>query len=111
MKQPGHDFRHAPRERLLSRVNKVLIVLTVAVALVPLIYRLMPGTDEKKEQERMLREIQEKLDSAQMMQNRLKSEVTMLQNGGELLGIYARDGVEPGYMAEGETIFRLPPKR
>jgi len=103
---PSH-FQHAPPARFLSRLNKVLIALIVAAAVVPLTYRVLPGVSEKASQDRMLAEMEARLDEARMINSRLTREVTLLRNDSEYLSLFARDAVNPGYMKPGETIFRL----
>ncbi len=107
MKDAASHFRPTQPEGFLARLNKVLIVLIVAVAVVPLTYRALPGVSEKASQDKMLAEMEAKLDKARMVHSRLTREITLLRNDGEYLGLFARDGVNPGYMKTGETIFRL----
>ena len=110
MKAAASDFHHSPPERFLSRLNKVLLVLIVAVALVPLSYRVMPGVSEKVRQDEMLSAAEAQLEEARMVNNRLAREVTLLRNDSDYLGLHARDKINPGYMKPGETIFRLSAK-
>jgi cell division protein FtsB len=107
VKDAASHFQHAPPERFLSRLNKVLIALIVAAAVVPLTYRVLPGVSEKATQDKMLSEMESQLDEARMINSRLSREVTLLRNDSEYLSIFARDAVNPGYMKPGETIFRL----
>jgi cell division protein FtsB len=51
-----------------------------------------------------------RLEDARMLNKRLAREVNLLQNDPEYLGMFARDRVNPGYMKEGETIFRFAPR-
>ena len=110
MKDAAPHFRPAPPERFLSRLNKVLIALIVAAAVVPLTYRSLPGVAEKASQDKMLAAAEAELDEARMINSRLTREVTLLRNDSEYLSLFARDAVNPGYMKPGETIFRLAPK-
>jgi hypothetical protein len=109
VKHAVHDFKHPPHERFLSRLNKVLIVLTIGAAAIPFSNHVMPGVQEKAAQDRALAEIESQLEEARMANTRFAREVTMLKNDPEFLGLFVRDGVDPGYMADGETIFRLSP--
>ncbi len=111
MKDAPSHFQHASPARFLSRLNKVLIALIVAAAVVPLTYRVLPGVSEKASQDKMLAEMEAHLDEARMINSRLSREVTLLRNDSEYLSLFARDGVDPGYMKPGETIFRLTPRR
>ena len=111
MKDAASHFRPAPPESFLSRLNKVLIALIIAAAVVPLTYRALPGVSEKASQDKMLAAAESELEEARMINNRLTREVTLLRNDGEYLSLFARDGVNPGYMKTGETIFRLAPRQ
>ena len=107
MKDSASHFQNTPPERFLSRLNKVLIALIVAAAVIPLTYRVLPGVSEKTRQDEMLTAMETQLDEARMVNSRLAREVTLLRNDSEYLSLFARDGVNPGYMKPGETIFRL----
>lgn len=111
MKHAAHDFKHPPHERFFSRLNKILVVLTIGAAAIPLSYRVLPGVKQKSVQDELLASMESQLDEARMLNRRLSGEVTMLRNDPEYLGLYARDGVDPGYMKSGETIFRLSPRK
>jgi cell division protein FtsB len=107
---PSH-FRHASAGSILPRLNKVLVALIVAVAVVPLTYRALPGVSEKMRQDAQIASAEAELADARMVNSRLTREVTLLRNDSEYLSIFARDAVNPGYMKPGETIFRLPPRQ
>ena len=109
MKHPAHEQKHPARERYLSRLNKVLLVLTLGAAAIPLSNRVMPGVKEKAVQDAALAAVESQLEEARMLERRLTTEVNMLRNDPEYLGLFARDSVDPGYMNPGETIFRLVP--
>jgi cell division protein FtsB len=102
------EFKHAPRERHLSRLNKVLVVLIAAGVTVPVAYRSLPVVREKTVQENALAAAEANLEETRMLYKRLAREVDLLQNDPEFIGMFARDRVSPGYMAAGETIFRFP---
>ena len=110
MHDAASEFRPAPRERILARFNKILLVLIVAGVVVPLTYRSLPVVKEKAVQSAKLAELEARLDDARMLNKRLAREVNLLQHDPEYLGIFARDRVNPGYMKEGETIFRFGPQ-
>jgi cell division protein FtsB len=111
VKQSLHDFRHPPRERFLARLNRVLIVLTIAAAAIPFSNYITPSLKEKEEQDKMLAQVEGQLEEAQVLNIRLGREVAALRNDPEYLGMFARDRVDPGFMRPGETIFRLGPRR
>jgi cell division protein FtsB len=111
VKDAASHFQHAPPERFLTRLNKILIALIVAAAVIPLTYRVLPGVSEKARQDEMLATMEAQLDEARMVNSRLAREVTLLRNDGEYLSLFARDAVTPGYMKPGETIFRLPARQ
>ena len=110
MKDAVSHFRPPPPEGFLARLNKVLIALIVAAAVVPLTYRALPGVSEKASQDKMLAAAEAELEEARMINSRLAREVSLLRNDSEYLSLFARDAVNPGYMKPGETIFRLAPK-
>jgi cell division protein FtsB len=95
----------------LPRLNKVLLILIVGTAVIPLTYRALPGLGEKVSQDKMITDAETELAEANMIKDRLTREVTLLQNDGEYLGMFARDRVDRGYMKPGETIFRLTPRK
>jgi cell division protein FtsB len=109
VKHAALENKHPRHERFLSRLNKILIVLTIGAAAIPLSYRAMPGVKEKAAQDEALAALDSQLDEARMLNKRLAGEVNMLRNDPEYLGLFARDLVDPGYMEPGETIFRLTP--
>jgi cell division protein FtsB len=109
VKDAASHFQHAPPERFLSRLNKVLLALIVTAAVIPLTYRVLPGVSEKARQDEMLTTMEAQLEDARMVNSRLTREITLLRNDGEYLSLFARDAVTPGYMKPGETIFRLSP--
>jgi len=111
VKDSSSHFQHAPPERFLSRLNKVLVALIVAAAVIPLTYRVLPGVSEKARQDEMLTALETQLEEARMINSRLSREVTLLRNDSEYLSLFARDAVNPGYMKPGETIFRLTPRQ
>ena len=111
MKDAASHFRSAPPEGFLSRLNKVLIALIIATAVIPLTYRALPGLCEKVSQDQMIAAAEAELAEANMIKDRLTREVTLLTNDGEYLGLFARDKVDRGYMKAGETIFRLAPRQ
>ena len=110
MKDEASHTRSAQPGRILTRLNKILLALIVATAVVPLTYRALPGLSEKASQDKMIAAAEAELAEANMIKDRLTREVTLLTNDGEYLGLFARDKVDRGYMKTGETIFRLAPK-
>ena len=106
----SHSRSNAP-EGFLPRLNKVLLILIVGTAVIPLTYRALPGLGEKVTQDKMIADAESELAEANMIKDRLNREVTLLQNDPEFLGMFARDRVDRGFMKTGETIFRLTPKK
>lgn len=111
MKDAASHFRPAPPARFLSRLNKILLALIVATAVIPLTLRALPGRSEKVAQDKMIATAEAELAEANMIKDRLTRELTLLTNDGEYLGLFARDKVDRGYMKAGETIFRLAPRQ
>lgn len=111
MKDTPSHFRPSPPENFLFRLNRILVVLIVAAAAIPLVYRSLPGVSEKIAQDRQIAAVEAELDDARMINSRLTREVTLLRNDSEYLSVFARDAVNPGYMKPGETIFRITPKQ
>lgn len=111
MKDTASHFRPAPPGGFLSRLNKILLALIVATAVIPLTLRALPGRSEKAAQDKMIATAESDLAEANMIKDRLTREVTLLMNDGEYLGLFARDKVGRGYMKAGETIFRLAPRQ
>ena len=111
MKDAASHFRPAPPARFLSRLNKILLALIVATAVIPLTLRALPGRSEKVAQDKMIAAAEAELAEANMIKDRLTREVTLLTNDGEYLGLFARDKVDRGYMKTGENIFRLAPRQ
>ncbi|MEQ1851611.1 MAG: septum formation initiator family protein [Chthoniobacteraceae bacterium] len=102
------ELNHAPRERHLSRLNKVLAVLIAAGIAVPVAFRTLPVVKDKVVQDTALTAVEADLEEMRMQNARLTNEVHRLQTDPEYMGMFARDLVTPGYMAPGETIFRFP---
>jgi cell division protein FtsB len=99
----------APRDKILSRLNKVLVVLIAVGLALPFAYRRIPLVQEKAALDKSLADAETLLVKAQMLNKRLEREVKLLQTNPEYLAIYVRDRVNPGYMEKGETIFRFAP--
>ena len=111
MKDIASHSRSSSSEGFFPRLNKILLILIVGTAVIPLTYRALPGLGEKLSQDKMIADCEAELAEANMVKDRLTREVTLLQNDGEYLGMFARDRVDRGYMKTGETIFRLTPRK
>ena len=111
MKDASSHSKSNSTAGFLPRLNKVLLILIVGIAVIPLTYRALPGLGEKVSQDKMIAAAEAELAEANMIKDRLTREVTLLTNDGEYLGMFARDRVDRGYMKTGETIFRLSPKK
>ena len=62
---------------------------------------------EKAAQDNKIADLELRLETAQMLNRRLTRDVDLLQTDPDYLAVYARDSLAPGYMKEGETIFRI----
>ena len=110
MADASSEFGYSSRERIWSKLNKCLGVLIALGIVVPLAYRSLPVVKEKAAQDMRLAELEAKIGVARMQYRRVAREVEMLENNGEYLENFMRDGLPPGFMREGETIFRLERK-
>ena len=108
MTHAASDFKHAPRERTLSRLNKVLLALIALAVVIPFTYRALPIVREKRAMEGAVADAEARLEELRMQRQHKQRVVTFLKNDPEFLGLYLRDLLRPGYMAKGETIFRFP---
>ena len=108
MTNAAPDFKHAPRERNLSRLNKILLALIAFGIVTPLAYQVLPIVKEKSTMQAALADAEKKVELARMKRNRFKREVTLLKIDPDYLGLFARDILGKGYMAKGETIFQFP---
>ena len=107
MSDASSEFQYSARDRIWSKLNKCLGVLIAVGIALPLAYRSLPVVREKEEQDKYLAGLEAKLDAARMQNRRLSRDVDALKTDGEYLAIYARDRLIPGYMKEGELIFRI----
>ncbi len=100
-----HNYR--PRPNVWSRLNVCLGVFIAVVVALTLTYQALPFVKEKATQDTKIAELGTNLDAARMFNKRLALEVRLLQTDPDFLAVYARDRLTPGYMREGETIFRI----
>lgn len=70
-------------------------------------YRNLPWIKDKAAQDARAAELEDQLERARMLNQRLQREVVRLQNDPDFLAVFARDRLVPGYMKPGETIFRI----
>ena len=89
-------------------MNKVLLVLMAIGIGAPLTFRSLPIVKEKAGQDAAIAKADNDLATELMMKTRLERDVRLLQHDSEYLSVFARDLVNPGYMAVGETVFELP---
>jgi cell division protein FtsB len=104
-------LHHKSRTCIWSRLNIFLSVLIAAGICILVLYRNLPWIKDREMQDARVSELEGQIDSARMLNKRLTREVTLLQTNPEYLAIYARDRLSPGYMKQGETIFRIDPKQ
>jgi cell division protein FtsB len=101
------EIGYTSRERIWSKLNKCLGVFIAVGIAIPLAYRSLPVVKEKAAQDMKIADLERMIAMANMQKNRLDRDVELLKTDPEYLGIYARDNLSPGYMKEGETIFRI----
>ncbi len=99
------SYRH--RTNVWNRLNVCLGVLIAIVVAFTLGFHALPFVKEKSTQDMKIGELGKNLDAARMFNKRLALEVRLLQTDPDFLAVYARDRLTPGYMREGETIFRI----
>lgn len=107
MKDVASELGRRPRTSIWSRFNVILGLALAAGLVVVMTYRSLPWVKEKDAQDARAAQLQDKLDQAQMLNQRLNREITRLQNDPDFLAVYARDRVVPGYMKQGEVIYRV----
>ena len=107
MSDASLEIQYSSRERIWSKLNKCLLVFIGAGIALPLLYRALPIVKEKAAQDARMKELEELVDKKRMENNRLKREVQLLETDPEYAAIFARDRLTPGYMKEGEVIFRI----
>ena len=107
MSDASSEIHFSARDRIWSKLNKCLGVLIAVGIALPLAYRSLPVVKEKAAQDATLAALETNLDAARMQNRRLHRDVEMLKTDGEYLAMYARDRLTPGYMKDGELIFRI----
>jgi cell division protein FtsB len=101
------EIGFSSRDRIWAKLNKCLGVFIAVGIVLPLAYRSLPVVKEKAAQDAKVAELETRLETAQMHHRRLERDVSLLKTDRDYLSMFARDGLSPGYMKEGETIFRL----
>ena len=107
MKDLSSELNYRPRTSVWSRLNICLGAFIAVVVALILAYQSLPFVKEKATQDMRIAELEKSLDVARMQNKRLALETRLLQTDPDYLSIYARDRLMPGYMREGETIFRI----
>ena len=107
MKDVASELSRRPRISIWSRFNFFLGLVLAAGLVIVVTYRSLPWVKEKAAQDAHAADLQNQLEDAVMMNQRLSREVIRLQNDPEYLAVFARDRLVPGYMKPGETIFRI----
>jgi cell division protein FtsB len=105
--EASSEIGFSSRDRIWSKLNKCLGVFIAVGIVLPLAYRSLPVVKEKAAQDAKVSELETRLELEQMQHRRLAREVSLLQTDRDYLSIYVRDGLPPGYMKDGETIFRI----
>jgi cell division protein FtsB len=102
------EIGYSSRDRIWAKLNKCLGVFIAVGIVLPLAYRSLPVVKEKSAQDAKVAELEARLETALMQHRRLSRDVSLLTSTDpEYLSMFARDGLTPGYMKEGEVIFRL----
>ena len=107
MGDASSEIGYSSRDRIWSKLNKCLGVFIAVGIVLPLAYRSLPVVKEKAAQDNKIADLELRLETAQMLNRRLTRDVDLLQTDPDYLAVYARDSLAPGYMKEGETIFRI----
>ena len=107
MAEASSEIGYSSRDRIWAKLNKCLGVFIAVGIVLPLAYRSLPVVKEKGAQDAKVSELETRLETALMQHRRLARDVSLLKTDSEYLSMYARDSLAPGYMKEGETIFRL----
>ena len=107
MGDASSEIGYSSRDRIWSKLNKCLGVFIAVGIVLPLAYRSLPVVKEKAAQDAKVADLESRLEIAQMQHRRLSRDVSLLRTDPEYLAIFARDSLAPGYMKEGETIFRI----
>ena len=105
------EFGYKKRSSIWSKINQWLCLIIVVIVGVPLVYSRIPVVKVKEAQDAKAAELEGKIDKARMQHDRLTCEVRLLErNDPEYLSLFIRDTLSPGYMKNGETIFRIEPQ-
>ena len=107
MGDASSEIGFSSRDRIWSKLNKCLGVFIAVGIVLPLAYRSLPVVKEKAAQDAKLAELEARLETAQMLHRRLARDVSLLTTDPDYLSMFARDNLPPGYMRDGEIIFRI----
>lgn len=101
------DLRTRPDEGIWHSLNKLLLVLIVLSASVPVAYSFLPEVTKHKEQSQRIETLKAELERQKVQLARFEREENLLRRDPEYAGLYARDKLD--LMKDGETIYRLDP--
>jgi cell division protein FtsB len=99
------DLNHRPTGGVWHSLNKLVLVLIVLCASVPIAYSFLPEVSKRKEQRQRIELLKRELERQKMQLARFEREEMLLRRDPEYAGLIARDKLD--LMKEGETIYRL----
>jgi cell division protein FtsB len=101
--------QHRPTEGIWPSLNKLVLVLILLCASVPVAYSFLPEVSKRKEQRQRIEALKIDLEHQKMQLARFEREETLLRRDPEFAGLVARDKLD--LMKDGETIYRLDPAK
>jgi cell division protein FtsB len=99
------ELRNRPVEGIWHSLNKLVAVLIVLCASVPIAYSFLPEVSRRKEQRQRIEFLKVDLEQQKNQLARYDREEMLLRRDPEYAGLIARDKLD--LMKEGEMIYRL----
>jgi cell division protein FtsB len=99
------ELRTRPDEGIWHSLNKLVLVLILLCASIPIAYSFLPEVSKRKEQRERIESLKTELERQKMNFARVEREEMLLRRDPEYAGLIARDKLD--LMKDGETIYRL----
>lgn len=99
------DQRPRNDEGIWHSLNKLVFVLIVLCAAIPIAYSFLPEVSKRKEQRDRIEVLKAELERQKMQLARFEREEMLLRRDPDYAGLIARDKLD--LMKEGETVYRL----